>query len=217
MISLVLKNPGLRKIAVIKAVRRLTGMNLKDAKATVDRAPVDLIPRCEKAPTIVEAIRVAGELRAEGAVVEGPGTMAEAMALMDESGRYLILGWNKGEDEKAWKEGIQLDDLFMEASELSGKLQWVHLRFVLPAILPDPVATGEIVSAAPKSNDRASLEIYLKSLGVAVECVQETCNNTDLIAVVESSRDLPPEAPLFWEGRVVKYQGRLNATPAEER
>lgn len=217
MISLIIRNPGLRKISVIKSVRSFTGLNLKSAKDLVDSAPVDLIPACMKPPSAESACRCAEELRAAGATVEGPGVEAEAMALMDEHGNYSILGWNRDKQtsEKDWKEGIQLDDLFMNSDSLHGKMQWVRLRFILPLIPPTPTSLGSVVqaSAAPIPIESAaeSLTIYLKSLGIDVDCVQGTCNNTDLIAVVGSVRDLPPEAPLFWEERVVKYQSLTSA------
>ena len=37
--DVILKNPGQAKIAVIKVVRELTGLGLKEAKALVDEAP----------------------------------------------------------------------------------------------------------------------------------------------------------------------------------
>ena len=57
--DLVLKEPGQKKIAVIKEVRGITGMNLKDAKALVDKAPVTIkekMPKedAEKAKTALE-------------------------------------------------------------------------------------------------------------------------------------------------------------------
>ena len=64
--DLVLKEAGQKKIAVIKEVRGLTGMNLKDAKALVDKAPVTIK---EKMPT-EEAEKAKAALEEAGAVVE---------------------------------------------------------------------------------------------------------------------------------------------------
>jgi len=64
--DLVLKDPGQKKIAVIKVVRGLTGMNLKDAKALVDKAPVTLKEKMPKD----DADKAKGELEEAGAVVE---------------------------------------------------------------------------------------------------------------------------------------------------
>ena len=57
--DLILKEPGQKKIAVIKEVRAITGLNLKDAKALVDKAPVTIkekMPKedAEKAKTGLE-------------------------------------------------------------------------------------------------------------------------------------------------------------------
>lgn len=46
--DVILKEPGQKKIAVIKEVRALTGMNLKDAKALVDKAPVTIKEKLSK-------------------------------------------------------------------------------------------------------------------------------------------------------------------------
>ena len=46
--DLVLKEPGQKKIAVIKEVRTITGMNLKDAKALVDKAPITIKEKMTK-------------------------------------------------------------------------------------------------------------------------------------------------------------------------
>ena len=43
-----LKEAGQKKIAVIKEVRAITGMNLKDAKAMVDKAPVTIKEKMSK-------------------------------------------------------------------------------------------------------------------------------------------------------------------------
>lgn len=59
-----LKNVGNKKIAVIKEVRAATGLNLKDAKDLVDRAPVtfdvDREVNGETARYIVRAFQEAG-------------------------------------------------------------------------------------------------------------------------------------------------------------
>ena len=46
--DLILKEAGQKKIAVIKEVRSITGMNLKDAKAMVDKAPVTIKAKMSK-------------------------------------------------------------------------------------------------------------------------------------------------------------------------
>ncbi len=57
--DLVLKDAGQKKIAVIKEVRGITNLNLKDAKELVDKAPVTIkakMPKdeCEKAKALLE-------------------------------------------------------------------------------------------------------------------------------------------------------------------
>ena len=64
--DLVLKEAGQKKIAVIKEVRGITGMNLKDAKALVDKAPVTVKEKLPKE----EAEKAKGALEEAGAVVE---------------------------------------------------------------------------------------------------------------------------------------------------
>ena len=64
--DVVLKEFGDKKIQVIKAVRKLTNLGLKEAKALVDGAPSTVLEQVTK-----EAAEEAkGELEAEGAVVE---------------------------------------------------------------------------------------------------------------------------------------------------
>ena len=46
--DVVLKDAGQKKIAVIKIVRSLTGMKLKEAKALVDKAPVSVKEKVSK-------------------------------------------------------------------------------------------------------------------------------------------------------------------------
>ncbi len=64
--DLVLKEAGQKKIAVIKEVRALTGMNLKDAKALVDKAPVTIKEKLSKE----DADKAKGLLDEAGALVE---------------------------------------------------------------------------------------------------------------------------------------------------
>lgn len=57
--DLVLKDAGQKKIAVIKEVRSITNLNLKDAKELVDKAPVTIkakMPKdeCDKAKALLE-------------------------------------------------------------------------------------------------------------------------------------------------------------------
>ena len=64
--DLVLKEAGQKKIAVIKEVRAITGMNLKDAKALVDKAPVTIKEKMPKE----DAEKAKGALEEAGALVE---------------------------------------------------------------------------------------------------------------------------------------------------
>jgi large subunit ribosomal protein L7/L12 len=64
--NLVLKEAGQKKIAVIKEVRAITGMNLKDAKALVDKAPITIKEKMPKD----DADKAKGALEEAGAVVE---------------------------------------------------------------------------------------------------------------------------------------------------
>ena len=64
--TVVLKEIGPEKIKVIKAVREITGLGLKEAKAVVDGAPNNVKEGCEKA----EAEAIKAQLEEVGAVVE---------------------------------------------------------------------------------------------------------------------------------------------------
>ena len=64
--TVVLKEVGPEKIKVIKAVREITGLGLKEAKELVDGAPSNLKEGCEKA----EAEGYKAQLEEVGAVVE---------------------------------------------------------------------------------------------------------------------------------------------------
>jgi len=64
--DVVLKAAGDKKIAVIKAVRAITGLGLKEAKAVVDGAP----GKVKEAVSKDEAEKVKKELEEAGAVVE---------------------------------------------------------------------------------------------------------------------------------------------------
>ena len=64
--TVVLKEVGSEKIKVIKAVREITGLGLKEAKEIVDGAPSNLKEGCEKA----EAEAYKAQLEEVGAVVE---------------------------------------------------------------------------------------------------------------------------------------------------
>ena len=64
--TVVLKEIGPEKIKVIKAVREITGLGLKEAKALVDGAPSNVMEGCEKA----EAEALKAQLEEVGAVVE---------------------------------------------------------------------------------------------------------------------------------------------------
>ncbi len=60
--DVILKNPGQAKIAVIKVVRELTGLGLKEAKALVDEAPKPIKEKISKddAEDAAKALREAG-------------------------------------------------------------------------------------------------------------------------------------------------------------
>ena len=64
--DVILKSAGAEKIKVIKAVREITGLGLKEAKELVDGAPSNLKEGCEKA----EAEGFKAQLEEVGAVVE---------------------------------------------------------------------------------------------------------------------------------------------------
>lgn len=64
--DVVLKSPGDKKIAVIKAVRQITGLGLKEAKEMVDKAPNKIKEGVNKD----EAEKVKKELEEAGGVVE---------------------------------------------------------------------------------------------------------------------------------------------------
>lgn len=64
--SVVLKEIGGEKIKVIKTVREITGLGLKEAKEVVDKAPSNVKEGVEKA----EAEEIKGKLEEVGATVE---------------------------------------------------------------------------------------------------------------------------------------------------
>jgi len=64
--DVVLKSPGDKKIAVIKEVRAITGLGLKEAKDLVDNAPNKVKEGCPKD----EAEKLKSDLEEAGAVVE---------------------------------------------------------------------------------------------------------------------------------------------------
>lgn len=64
--DVILTSPGDSKIKVIKEVRGLTGLSLKDAKGLVDGAPKPVKEKVDKD----EAEKVKGQLEDVGAVVE---------------------------------------------------------------------------------------------------------------------------------------------------
>jgi large subunit ribosomal protein L7/L12 len=64
--DVVLTGPGEKKIQVIKVVRELTGLGLKEAKALVDEAPKPVKEKVSKE----EAEEVKGKLEEAGASVE---------------------------------------------------------------------------------------------------------------------------------------------------
>ena len=64
--AVILKEAGAKKIQVIKVVRELTGLGLKEAKDVVDGAPKEVKAGLSKD----EATAIKAKLEAEGAVVE---------------------------------------------------------------------------------------------------------------------------------------------------
>jgi large subunit ribosomal protein L7/L12 len=64
--DVVLKGPGDKKIAVIKAVRQITGLGLKEAKELVDSAP----KKVKEGVSKEEAEKVVKDLEEAGAIVE---------------------------------------------------------------------------------------------------------------------------------------------------
>ena len=64
--NVILKDAGAKKIQVIKVVRELTGLGLKEAKDLVDGAPKTLKENVSKD----EAAQIKAKLEAEGAGVE---------------------------------------------------------------------------------------------------------------------------------------------------
>ncbi len=60
--TVILKSPGANKIGVIKVIRELTGLGLKEAKAVVDGAPKEVKENVSKedADAAVEALKAAG-------------------------------------------------------------------------------------------------------------------------------------------------------------
>ena len=64
--TVVLKGPGPKKIQVIKAVREITALGLKDAKTLVDSSPKEVKEGISKA----EAEEIANKLKDAGAEVE---------------------------------------------------------------------------------------------------------------------------------------------------
>ncbi len=64
--DVILKSPGAAKLAVIKAVKELTGLGLKEAKELVDNAPKTVKEKISKA----EAEQLKSSLEEAGAEVE---------------------------------------------------------------------------------------------------------------------------------------------------
>jgi large subunit ribosomal protein L7/L12 len=64
--TVILKGAGAQKIQVIKVIREITGLGLKDAKDLVDGAPKEVKAGVSKA----EATEIADKLKGSGAEVE---------------------------------------------------------------------------------------------------------------------------------------------------
>lgn len=65
-VDVILASAGSAKIGVIKVVREITGLGLKEAKALVDGAPAPVKEKCEKE----EADKIKEQLEEAGATVE---------------------------------------------------------------------------------------------------------------------------------------------------
>lgn len=65
-VDVILTSAGSAKIGVIKVVREITGLGLKEAKALVDGAPAPVKEKCEKE----EANKLKEQLEEAGATVE---------------------------------------------------------------------------------------------------------------------------------------------------
>ncbi len=65
-VSVIITAPGMKKIGVIKVVRELTGLGLKEAKALVDSAPAPIKENIQKE----EAEEIKEKLEEAGATVE---------------------------------------------------------------------------------------------------------------------------------------------------
>ena len=61
-VDVILKDPGAQKVAVIKAVKEITGLGLGEAKAIVDAAPKPVLEKAKKedAETAKKALEDAG-------------------------------------------------------------------------------------------------------------------------------------------------------------
>ena len=88
--TVVLKEVGAEKIKVIKAVREITGLGLKEAKELVDGAPSNVKEGVEKA----EAEAIKKQLEEVGATVDGLLTN-----IVEENGKQLlkIVAWYDNE------------------------------------------------------------------------------------------------------------------------
>lgn len=64
--DVILKSPGEKKIQVIKVVRQITKLGLKESKALVDEAPKPIVEGVPKE----EAEKIKQQIEAEGGVVE---------------------------------------------------------------------------------------------------------------------------------------------------
>ena len=64
--NIVLKDAGAQKVAVIKAVKEITGLGLGEAKAIVDGAPAPVKEKVSKD----DSAEIKAKLEAEGATVE---------------------------------------------------------------------------------------------------------------------------------------------------
>lgn len=64
--DVILKSAGASKLAVVKLVKELTGLGLKEAKEVVDKAPAPLKEKCSKE----EATSLKAQLEEAGAEIE---------------------------------------------------------------------------------------------------------------------------------------------------
>ena len=93
--NVMLTEAGEKKVNVIKAVRELTGLGLKEAKAVVDGAPDQVLEAVSKdAADKAKAVLDTAETRLQAALAELAGFDAEALDAFN-SARARVEEWRK--------------------------------------------------------------------------------------------------------------------------